>query len=216
MDNVNNSADSAIHEAAKKASSSDNIREQVRAITLKALSERQLDKENITAVVKSVIEGVSEGLGESSEKLKPQLQASMSGIDDALSKGAIAAKLATEEALGRAEQFAEKDLKKALEDFKHLEASFIDTINTVAKNSNTVVSSALDEIASHLKNTGTASGKEALEAVSSLSQSLLDVGKGTVDEISTAAQKATGHFSHIASGILSGMADALSADKSKP
>ena len=207
MDN----SDKTLHEEAKEQAGSEDIREKVRAITLKALSERQLDKENINSVVKSVIEGVTEGLGESSEKLKPQLQASMSGIDDALGKSAIAAKLATEEAIGRAEQFAENDLKKAMDDFKGLEDSFIDTINTVAKNSGSLASNALGEIAEHFKNTGTASGKEAVDAVSSLSKSLLDAGKDTVSELSTATHSATGHFANIASGILSGMADAISS-----
>lgn len=212
MDNSEND----LHQEAKNAAESDDIRERVRSITLKALSERQLDKENINSVVKSVIEGVTEGLGESSEKLKPQLQDSMAGIDDALSKSAVAAKLATEEAIGRAEQFAEHDLKKAMEDFKGLEESFIDTINVVAKGSGSLASSALGEIAEHLKNSGTASGKEAVNAVNSLSHSLLDAGKGTVSEIASATQSATGHFANIASGILSGMADAVaSSAKSK-
>ncbi|MDH3327154.1 MAG: hypothetical protein OEM38_10600 [Gammaproteobacteria bacterium] len=202
-----------LHEEAKQVADSNDIREKVRLITLKALSERQLDKESINSVVKSIIEGVSEGLGESSEKLKPQLQASMSGIDDALSKSAIAAKLATEEAIGRAEKFAESDLKKAVEDFKGLEDSFIDTINTVARGSGSLVSTALGEIASHLKKTGTDSGKEAINAVNSLSHSLVDAGKGTVDEIASATQSATGHFASIASGVLAGMADVISSGK---
>lgn len=202
-----------LHEEAKKAAGSDDIREKVHLIILKALSERQLDKENINAVVKSVIEGVTEGLGESSEKLKPQLQASLSGIDDALSKSAIAAKLATEEALGRAEQFAEKDLKKAVDDLKGMEDSFIETINAVARASGDLVSASLTEIADHLKSSGTSSGKEALDAANSLSKMLLDVGKGTAGEIVSATQSATGHFASIASGVLSGMADAISAGK---
>lgn len=206
-------AENTLHDEAKNVADSADIRELVRSITLKALGERQLDKENITAVVKSVIEGVTEGLGESSEKLKPQLQASLAGIDEALSKSAIAAKLATEEAMGKAEQFAEQDLKKAVDDFKGLEDSFIDTINTVAHSSGSVASSALHEIADHLKNTGTQSGREALEAVDTLSHALLQVGKGTVSEIASAAQAATGQFASIASGILSGMADVIAPDK---
>jgi len=207
MDN----SDDNLHEEAKNAAGSDDIREKVRSITLKALSERKLDSENITSVIKSVIEGVTEGLGESSEKLKPQLKESMSGIDDALSKSAIAAKLATEEAMGRAGQFAENDLKKAMEDFKGLESSFIETINTVAHSSGDLASNALNEIAEHLKNSGTESGKEAMNAVNSLSQSLLNAGKGTVEEIASATQSAGGQFASIASGILSGMAEAISS-----
>jgi len=202
----------ALHEEAKKVSGSDDIREIVHSIILKALSERQLDKENINSVVKSVVSGVTEGLGESSEKLKPQLQASMSGIDDALSKSAMAAKLASEEVMGRAGQFAENDLKKAMDDFKGLENSFIDTIKTVASESGNVTSAALGEVADHFKNSGTASGKEALEAADGLSRLILEVGKGTVGEVTSATESARGHFASIASGILSGMADAIAPD----
>jgi len=213
-----NNKDNKLHEDVKKiadSASGDDLREKVRLVTLKALSQRQLDKESINDIVTTVIEGVTQGLGESSENLKPQLKASLSGIDDALSKSAIAAKLAAEEAFGRAEHFADNDLKKALNDFKGLESSFIETINSVAKGSTDLVSTALGEISEHFKKAGTASGKEAVDAVNSLSHALVDVGKGTVDEIASATQSAGGHFAKIASGILSGMADAVASSSSK-
>lgn len=205
--------DENLREDVKNVADSDDVREKVRQVTLKALSERELDKDRIADIVKIVVEGITDGIGETSTNLKPQLKASMAGIDDALSKSAVAAKLASEEALGRAEQFAQNDIKKALEDFKGLEESFIDTINTVAKGSSSLVATALNEISDHLKHSGTQSGKEAADAVSSLSHTLLDAGKGTVNELANATQLASGQFTKIASGILSGMADAISTSR---
>jgi len=202
-------------EAAKKAVSEDDIRERVRNITLKALSEHQLDKDNIKQVIHAVVEGVTEGIGDSSDKLKPKLHASLNGVDDALSKSAMAMKLTAEEAISRTEKFAKEDLNNAINELKGLEDIFIDTINTVAKQTSELTSSALTELSDHLKNSGTASGKEALEAVKEINDVLLDVSKETISELTQASKIATEQFSSIASGILSGMAEAIKP-KNKP
>ena len=196
-------------EAAKQAVSEDDIHEKVKNITLNALSNHQLDTEAVKQVIQAVVEGVTEGVGDSSEKLKPKLKESLSGIDDALSKSAIAMKLTVEEAAGRAEQFAKEDLNNALNELRGLENTFIDTINTVAKQTSELTSAALTELAEHLKNSGTSSGKEALSAINSINNALLDVGKETISELAHASQTAGERFTHIASGILSGMAEAI-------
>jgi len=196
-------------EAAKKAVSEDDIREQVRNITIKALSDHQLDKDSIKQVIHAVVEGATEGVGDSSDKLKPKLQASLNGIDDALSKSAIAMKLAVEETASRTEKFAKEDLNSAINDLRSLEDIFIDTINTVAKQTSELTSSALTELSDHLKNSGTASGKEALDAVKGINDALLDVGKETISELTQASKTAGTQFGSIASGLLSGMAEAI-------
>ena len=196
-------------DAAKDAVASENIQEQIKNITLTALSERQLDKDNIKQVVSAVLQGVTEGVGDSAERMKPQFKEALSGIDSALSKSAIAAKLATEEAAGKVENFAKQDVKQAMEQMESLEDLFIDTVNTVASQSNKLASSALTELADHFKNSGTESGKEALEAVNSLKSLFLETGKGSIDELASATQTAGNQFAQIASGILSGMAEAV-------
>ena len=200
-------------EAAREAVSGDNIRDQVKNITLAALSQRQLDKESIKQVIHSVVEGVSEGVGDSAERVKPQLKESLAGIDDALAKSAMAAKLAVEEAAGRAESFAKEDLKSAVSQLESLEDLFIDTVNTVAKQTGELTSSALTELSAHLKNTGTASGREALDAVSNLKNTLLDVGKDSVSEITNATSNAASQLAQVASGLLSGMAEAIQPNR---
>lgn len=196
-------------EAAKQAVSEDDIREQVKNITIKALSDHQLDKESIKQIIHAVVEGVSEGVGDSSEKLKPKLKETLDGIDDALGKGAIAAKLAIEEAAGKTEKFAKEDLNGAINNLRDLEDNFIDTINTVAKQTSDLTGTVLTELSDHLKKSGTSSGKEAVDAVKSINDALLNVGKETINELSQATQSAGGHFANIASGILSGMAETI-------
>ena len=198
---------------AKDAVGSENLQELIKNITLTALSQQQLDKENIKQVVSSVLEGVTEGVGDSAERMKPQFNEALAGIDAALSKSAIAAKLATEEAAGKVEQFAKQDVKKAIDELSSLEDLFIDTVNTVASQSGQLSSSALKEVAEHFKNSGTASGKEALEAVNSLKNALLNMSKGSIDEIASATQTAGNQFGQIASGILAGMAEAVKPKK---
>ena len=114
--------------AAKDAVGSENLQELIKNITLTALSQRKIDEKNIKQVISTVLEGVTEGVGDSAERMKPQFSEALSGIDAALSKSAIAAKLATEEAAGKVEKFAKQDVKQAMHELESLEDLFIDTI----------------------------------------------------------------------------------------
>ena len=196
-------------DAAKQAVSEDDIREQVKNITLKALSHQQLDKDSIKRVVQAVVEGASDGIGDSSENLKPKLKESLKGIDDALSKSAIALKLAVEETAGRTEKFAKEDLNSAIGELKNLEDNFIDTLNSAAKQASTLTSSVLTELSDHFKQPGTSAGREAIDATKDINDALLRMGAGTINELAEASKTASEQFSNIASGILSGMAEAI-------
>lgn len=198
---------------AKQAISEDNIHERIKSITLMALSQRQLDKKGIKAVVNTVLLGITEGVGDSAERMKPQLSEALSGIDAALGKSAIAAHLASEEAVAKVSAFAKDDVKQTIEQLSDLEDLFIDTINLVAKESNHLTATVLSDLSRHLKNSGTQSGKEARAAIDQLKNIAIDVGKGSVTEVVCATEAAGQQLSHIASGILAGMAAAIQAKK---
>ncbi|HFE38396.1 MAG TPA: hypothetical protein ENK06_08280 [Gammaproteobacteria bacterium] len=200
-------------DAAKTAVEGDDIREQIKQITLAALTQRKFDKENIKQVVNSVVQGVSEGVGDSAERMKPQISEAMSGIDDALGKTAMATKLAAEEAAATIETFTKQDLKKMAEQLDSLEDLFIDSISSVATQSSELTSKVLSELAGHLKDSGTQVGKEALAAVKSLKDVVFDTGKESVDEIATATQTAGKQVREVVSGVLSGVAEAIQPKK---
>ena len=202
-----------VKDSAKAAIESNDIREKIKQITLTALTQRQFDKESIKQVVSSVIGGVAEGVGDSAERMKPQITEALSGIDDALSKTAMATKFAAQEAATTIETFTKQDLNKMTEQLNSLEDLFIESINNVATQSSELTSKVLTELSGHLKNSGTQVGKEALEAVRSLKNIAFDVGKGTVDEIATATKTAGDQFAHVVGGVLSGVADAIQPKK---
>jgi len=205
-----NSVDQGTKDAAREAAGSgQDIRELVRDITLKALTERRLDKERIKTVIKSVTDGVVEGVGENKEKLQSSLKQAASGMDDALSKSAEAAKLATLEALGKASDFADNEFKEALKQLDGLEDLFIDTINKTAEQTSRLANESLKDLASHLKNTGTDAGRTAKEAVDTLTVDVSKLGKDAAKASVGASKEMGKQIADIASGILSGMADAL-------
>lgn len=205
--------DNDIKMASKQAISTDNIHERIKSITLLALSERQLDKSAIKSVVTLVLLGISEGVGDSAEQMKPQIFEALSGVDSALGKSAMAAQLASEELRGKVSDFVETDAKAAIEHLRSLEDVFIDTINSVAKESSEVTANVLSDLSSHLQKSGTQSGKDALVAAERLKEIVLEAGKGSVSEIASATAVAGQQFSQIASGILAGMAESIRVKK---
>lgn len=199
-----------IKDEAKEAVAEDiDIRGKVRAIILRALTERQLDKDNLKSVIHSVATGVTEGASGDAEKLEASLKQAVSGIDDALEKTVLAAKLATKEAIGKTKEFADQELKNSINELETLEDMFIDTLNVVARNTERMSTGILNDLASHLKASGTQAGRSAKDALQELQQDLSAAGRESVNHATSAGKETVNNIAQIASGILSGLADAL-------
>lgn len=188
------------------------IYERVRAITLKALTERELDIDNIKNVVEAALKGISAGVGNQYEPAKDAFKQSTGALDDALQKTAQASKLALEEAVSRVSDFSQHDVNRANDDLKNLEEMFLETIEKVARNSNQIVFDIATDFISHARQNGTAVGREIQTAYEGLSNLRLRgqeaVFTGVVTTASTLAK--------IGSGILSGIAESLRLEKPKP
>jgi hypothetical protein len=200
----------AAQDAAKAAvEAAIDIQQQVRDITLKALSEKRLDKDGIKSVINAVTTGVSEGMGDNKDKMNESFKQALAGMDEALSKSAQAAKLASQEAMGKISDYADHEFKDTLKQLEGLEDTFIDTVNAAAEQASKFAGESFKDLTSHLKNTGTDAGKQAKEAADSLRQDLTKLGKDGVDSAVEAGKQMGGQIAQIASGILAGMADAL-------
>ncbi len=206
----------AAQEAVAEAQSDEDLQDKIKQITLTALTDHQLDKDNIKSVIEEVVSGVTDGVAHSTERLKPALEASLKGLDEALSKSAIAAKLAAEEVFSRSEKFAKEDMKKVMDDINSIEDLLFDTLNLVARRSSEFASSTLHELAEHLKNTGTSVGRTAVEVVQTLGTALESTGKQTLHEAAEGSKELASNLAKVASGILAGMSEALKPkDKSQ-
>jgi len=187
------------------------VHQQIKDITLKALTQRQLDTENIKSVTEAVFNGINEGMATQGEHAKKVFLQAATALDDALAISAEASKLAIEEAASRVSEYSEHDLNDAIKDLQDREGVFLDTLQKVAKGSTQVVADIVSDFIAHTGQSGTAVGKQtliALEALKDLPQISKDIiVSNTVATASTLAQ--------IASGILLGIAESLHPSHSK-
>lgn len=187
------------------------VHQQIKDITLKALTQRQLDTENIKSVTEAVFNGINEGMATQGEHAKKVFLQAATALDDALAISAEASKLAIEEAASRVSEYSEHDLNDAIKDLQDREGVFLDTLQKVAKGSTQVVADIVSDFIAHTGQSGTAVGKKtliALEALKDLPQISKDIiVSNTVATASTLAQ--------IASGILLGIAESLHPSQSK-
>ncbi len=198
----------AAREAAEQSGS---IRDDVRNLTVEALSQGGLDLEKIKEVVSAVLDGASVGAEARGVHIKETLSESMAGVDEAIAKSAEASKLALQEAAGHLKTFGKEDLKRALDDVMALEGLFLEVTRTVAKESGEVVSTTLNELIAHAGNSGTAVGQKSSEIVETLNRELTEGLREAVSARGDAVLKVTAHLSQAAAGFLEGFAETLDA-----
>jgi len=199
-----------VREAAKKAvESSENIHDDVRDITLKALSKHHLDIDRIKSVIKATLEGAQAGVGANSNIVRESLTEVIAGLDTALETSAQATRLAIEETTGKIHDFNHQDLKRALDDLAGLEDLFLDTIREVGHNGKAVVKNILNDLEVHIKNSGTAVGHRAATDISQLREQLERTTQQNVSAVSDSAKSFSTNIARVASGLLAGMAETI-------
>jgi vacuolar-type H+-ATPase catalytic subunit A/Vma1 len=137
----------------------EDVRERLRALTVEALTRRQLAEQEIREVLTAITEGVSLGATERANEVKSALESGLRGMDDALGNAAEAMHLALEEASGQARDFVEQDVQQGLSDLKKLETMFLETLSQVAQQATGLVRQEMTALAEHARNTGTGTGE---------------------------------------------------------
>ncbi|MCK4743376.1 MAG: hypothetical protein KAT25_06125 [Sulfuriflexus sp.] len=193
----------------------ENIRSDIRDVTLKALSEGHLDTKKIRQVIRAVLEGASIGAEDKGALVKDALAETMAGMDEALAKSAEASKLAIEETAGRVKDFSSHDLKQAADDLLTLEELFFETVRDVTKDTNAMVKETLSDLVKHAQQSGTSVGKTSSDAVTTLNQKLGNTLKDTVFASTNATLEVSAHIANAAAGVLEGIADKLQSESKK-
>ena len=201
-----------VKEAARAAvKSGTDVHQQIKAITLKALTKGQLDIVNIKSVTEAVGKGINEGMATQGEHAKEVFTQAATALDDALAIAAEASKLAIEEAASRVSDYSEHDLNDAIKDLQDREGVFLDTLGKIAKGSNQVIAGIVSDFIDHTGQSGTAVGKKTLTALEAL-KDLPQISKEIIVS-STVATAST--LAQIGSGILLGIAESLQSSHSK-
>ncbi|MGZ5009150.1 MAG: DUF6781 family protein [Methylobacter sp.] len=185
------------------------IHRQVKDITLKALTNGELDMKNIKQVTEAVAKGIDEGIAGRDEQAKGAFTHAVTALDDALAIAAEASALAIQEAASKVS--TQHDFKDAIKDIQGMEHLFIDTVEKLAKGSTQVTADIVNDFIAHAHKSGTAVGKQTVVAVKAF-KNLPDMNAGMM--LSSAAATASA-LAKIGSGILSGIAESLQPTHSK-
>ncbi|MGD0961240.1 MAG: DUF6781 family protein [Methylomonas sp.] len=197
-------------EIRESVQSGSDIHQKIKTITLKALTDRQLDMENIKNVAEAVSKGINTGVNSQSVHAREIFGQAVSALDDALAVAVEAWKLAIEEAASKVNDYSQHELQGASNDLENMENVFLNSFEKLAEGNQLISEIARDFIA-HSRHSGTVVGKQALTALEKLKK-LPHLGKETVI---SGAVGATITLAELGSGILSGIADSLKTSHSK-
>lgn len=187
------------------------VHQQIKDITLKALTARELDMENIKNVTETVINGINEGMASHGEHGKEVFMQAATALDAALAIAAEASTLAIEEAASKVSEYSEHDLNDAIKDLRDREGVFLETLEKVAKGSNQVIGDIIHDFIAHTRKSGTAVGEQTLIALDALK----DLPKISTDMVISSTVATTSALAKIGSGILLGIAESLQSTHSK-
>jgi Family of unknown function (DUF6781) len=199
-----------IVEAAQKAVQTDqDLRERVRTLTLNALRQRRLDREEIASVSRSVLQGIQLGMGERTQDAGQALKEAVSGLDEALSKTAHALGLAVQQAVGEGKGYVSQDLATQWQNLKSLEGDFMRALADTAAAAKGQVKGQVKDVFEHLSRTSTDTSsqvRDILERLGGKVEAILRDGKTVASD---GAREAASRIAMAASGLLAGLADAL-------
>lgn len=196
-------------EATAAGEKSGDLRATVRDMTLRALKSRDLNLSEVKNVVRAVSEGVSLGLDKRGGELKGAASEALAGLDEAVRKSAEATKLAAEQLLSQGKDFTAQDLKPVIEDLKRLETELLDSVSHAADRAGSRVKEAFSDLVTHARRAGTDTGRLVADTVSDFSGRAAPALKTGAADSAAAARELSKRLAVVASGILSGMADAL-------
>ena len=199
-----------------------NVQEKVRQLTLRVISACSLDIESVRQTAGAVLRGaraaVQKELQHSSAQphiARDHLKQAVTGLDIALAQFAEAAKLAVEEAAGRAQKYSSDDLKRARSDLASLEAMFVETLQSSASAARNAAGEILHDLAAHTRTHGSAVGTQLKETLSVFTRHIGAAGRAQVGVGLHLAKNTSDLVRQIAAGVLTGLAEHVQPGHSK-
>lgn len=193
-----------------------NVQEQVRLLTLNQISSGKFDlgalRELSQAVLNGAVAGTQPALQSAlsqTGQAREQLQQVVAGLDAALAQLAQTARLALQEAAGKAQAYSETDLARARADFGRLESMFHETLQGSAAGARDAAGKILSELAAHARLNGSAVGTQLQETLSTTARQLGEAGRAQMDAGLQLAQVGTDLLRQIAAGVLGGLAEQI-------
>lgn len=184
------------------------IRARVHDLTLAALQSRRFDRDAMRDVFRGITAGVATG-AQGAPDMRQAIADGLKGMDEALARSAEAGATALKQLASTGKTFSDSDLKGALANLKRLEDDFVTTVSGVADAATGAVQPELRSALGNLTRSGSETGKQLALAMNDLTHRFavfsIDAGIAGLE----VAGEFGARFANLASGILSGVADAL-------
>jgi len=193
----------------------ENVRNSVRDLTLRALQQRELSLKHIKQVLGNVTEGASAGLAKTKVDVEKTMSDVIEGMDEALLKAVEANRIALEKVAGAGKDFNDSYVKKALTEMEKLEDEFLKSVKQASGTASDKIQEQWGGLLKNLKVTGTQSGAQATQLLENIGEQMRDNVRRTRAASLETAHALSQNFATFASGILTGLSEAMQANKKK-
>jgi len=185
------------------------LRERVRNMVMRALSDRNWDVAEIREVLRQSFAGVGEGMPQRGNQAAAAAREAVEGLDEAVGRAVYALQMALEEAWGQGRRFTESDLKATADEVKGLENDLLTTLKESADKGQGVAKEVFSGLFEHLSRNGTDTGNQVRGVLEILGNRLADAAHGAGGELKDQARESTERLKSVASGMMRGLADGL-------
>ena len=191
----------------------EDLRAAVRELTLNALRNRALTLAQIKQVLKSVSAGVNVGAAKSKMDIDQVLEQAVAGMDDALLKAVQANHLALQQVAAAGQSFEQSQVKKALQELERLEDEFLNAVKQASEGAPKSMRAHWANVLQQKEVSGTEAGELAAATMKAFAERTQSAMRDQRRAGAKAAQAFSQNFATLASGILTGLSEALEQKK---
>lgn len=190
----------------------ENLRAQVRDLTLQGLRAREHSLGAIKEVLKSVAEGVNAGAAKARIDVEKPLADALAGMDDALLKVVHASQLALERILDHGADFKDSRIREAVDELDGIEEEFLGIVRQCAEMASQQVKTQWAGVFAHMPAHGTGVGVRAGGVAARLAEQMRTTLREQRLGSAKVSHELARNYGMLASGILIGMSEGLEAD----
>ena len=179
------------------------IRQRVKELTSQVLQQGRMDPDAVRDVVRAVIGRTPSEMATSASDARELFAAAVRELDEALMKSAGATHSALQQLALRGKDFTDNDLKEALVSLKKLEEDYVAASGRIAEAMSGNLRRQMTELAAHAQNLGVEASARVATVMGEFASNVTSPGLATM-------RGASARMALLASGLLAGVADALS------
>lgn len=184
------------------------IRQRVKELTSQVLQQGRVDPDALRDVVRAVMGQAPVEAAVSGAETRELFADAIRKLDEALVQSASAAHGALQQLASRGKDFTANDLKEALVSLRKLEEDYVAAANAVATAMTGNLRHEMLELAGHAQNVG-------VEASARIATMMGEFARGMAQPGLASVRGAGVRMALLASGLLAGVADALSDQTAK-